>query len=176
MITPISQERRRQSPFTAVSPHTRHKVETGFIKHDDLEQGNLQRPSIETVIQILRTDTSRAVKTLPGPSLSVPLKTSKSLGFVANHVKLYGSDGRIQMFVVPFTCVRSICFKTLSSSTLLIASHFSSLIYHNSHKTVKFRRKKIRAATSNQNELLLQVSKFQRDLRITTHVLYFQLT
>ncbi|KAG1853391.1 hypothetical protein F4604DRAFT_2044473 [Suillus subluteus] len=55
----------------------------------DLDQGNLQRPSIETVIQILRTDSGSAVKTLPGPSLSVPLKTSKSLGFVANHVKVF---------------------------------------------------------------------------------------
>ncbi|KAG0699009.1 histone acetyltransferases subunit 3-domain-containing protein [Suillus ampliporus] len=53
----------------------------------DLEHGNLQRPSTETVIQILRADSVRAVKTLPGPSLSVPLKPSKSLGFVANHVK-----------------------------------------------------------------------------------------
>ncbi|KAG2040278.1 histone acetyltransferases subunit 3-domain-containing protein [Suillus americanus] len=35
----------------------------------------------------LDQDSGRAVKTLPGPSLSVPLKTSKSLGFVANHVK-----------------------------------------------------------------------------------------
>ncbi|KAG2073485.1 hypothetical protein BDR04DRAFT_1010580 [Suillus decipiens] len=35
----------------------------------------------------LEQDSGRAVKTLPGPSLSVPLKTSKSLGYVANHVK-----------------------------------------------------------------------------------------
>jgi len=43
----------------------------------------------ETMIQIFCADSVRGVKTLPGPSLSAPVKASKSLGFVANHAKVF---------------------------------------------------------------------------------------
>lgn len=90
----------------------------------DLEQGNLQRPSIETVIQILRTDTSRAVKTLPGPSLSVPIKTSKSLGFVANHVKVF--DLHYLVFYRFIGILVFICTRLHTSTLHSITTHPSS--------------------------------------------------
>jgi hypothetical protein len=43
----------------------------------------------ETMIQIFCADSVRGVKTLPGLSISAPVKPSKSLGFVANHVKVF---------------------------------------------------------------------------------------
>jgi len=54
----------------------------------DLEQGKLPQLFVVTVIQMFCTDSGRGVKTLPGPFLTAPVKPSKSLGFVPNHVKV----------------------------------------------------------------------------------------
>lgn len=43
-----------------------------------------QRP----VIEMFYVDSGRGIKTLPGPSINAPVKPSKSLGFVSNHVKV----------------------------------------------------------------------------------------
>ncbi|KIK47691.1 hypothetical protein CY34DRAFT_190779 [Suillus luteus UH-Slu-Lm8-n1] len=72
-------------PVSSFPPSSRASLDPRRSIPDDIKKKKKKRKREED--GDLEQDTSRAVKTLPGPSLSVPLKTSKSLGFVANHVK-----------------------------------------------------------------------------------------
>lgn len=72
-------------PVSSFPPSSRASLDPRRSIPDDIKKKKKKRKREED--GDLEQDTSRAVKTLPGPSLSVPIKTSKSLGFVANHVK-----------------------------------------------------------------------------------------
>lgn len=72
-------------PVSSFTPSSRASLDPRRSIPDDIKKKKKKRKRDED--SDLDQDSGRAVKTLPGPSLSVPLKTSKSLGFVANHVK-----------------------------------------------------------------------------------------
>ncbi|KAG2348311.1 hypothetical protein BDR05DRAFT_875071 [Suillus weaverae] len=72
-------------PVSSFPPSSRASLDSRRSIPDDIKKKKKKRKRDED--SDLEQDSGRAVKTLPGPSLSVPLKTSKSLGFVANHVK-----------------------------------------------------------------------------------------
>ncbi|KAG2139060.1 histone acetyltransferases subunit 3-domain-containing protein [Suillus clintonianus] len=72
-------------PVSSFAPSSRASLDPRRSIPDDIKKKKKKRKRDED--SDLEQDSGRAVKTLPGPSLSVPLKTSKSLGFVANHVK-----------------------------------------------------------------------------------------
>ncbi|KAG1865380.1 histone acetyltransferases subunit 3-domain-containing protein [Suillus subluteus] len=72
-------------PVSSFPPSSRASLDPRRSIPDDIKKKKKKRKRDED--SDLDQDSGRAVKTLPGPSLSVPLKTSKSLGFVANHVK-----------------------------------------------------------------------------------------
>ncbi|KAG1854704.1 histone acetyltransferases subunit 3-domain-containing protein [Suillus tomentosus] len=72
-------------PVSSFPPSSRASLDPRRSIPDDIKKKKKKRKREED--SDLEQDSGRAVKTLPGPSLSVPLKTSKSLGFVANHVK-----------------------------------------------------------------------------------------
>lgn len=72
-------------PVSSFTPSSRASLDPRRSIPDDIKKKKKKRKRDEG--SDLDQDSGRAVKTLPGPSLSVPLKTSKSLGFVANHVK-----------------------------------------------------------------------------------------
>ncbi|KAG1778387.1 histone acetyltransferases subunit 3-domain-containing protein [Suillus placidus] len=72
-------------PVSSFPPSSRASLDPRRSIPDDIKKKKKKRKRDED--SDLEQDSGRAVKALPGPSLSVPLKTSKSLGFVANHVK-----------------------------------------------------------------------------------------
>jgi transcriptional adapter 3 len=72
-------------PVSSFPPSSRTSLDPRRSIPDDIKKKKKKRKRDEDSDH--DQDSVRAVKTLPGPSLSAPLKASKSLGFVANHVK-----------------------------------------------------------------------------------------
>ncbi|OJA11196.1 hypothetical protein AZE42_06240 [Rhizopogon vesiculosus] len=72
-------------PHSSLPPSSRASLDPRRPILDDMKKKKKKRKRDED--SDLEQDSFRGVKTLPGPSLSAPIKPSKSLGFVANHVK-----------------------------------------------------------------------------------------